>query len=327
MREIKWGIMGPGRIANKFALDLAMVEDARLWAVASRDLTRAQSFAEKHDAHSFYGSYQEMLEQGAVDIIYIATPHTFHYEQTLSCLQHNIPVLCEKPITINRSELDVVLEIAAKKQTFVMEALWTRFIPSMQKVLEIIRSGVMGEVENVEAEFCFAAEQDHQHRLYNMDLGGGATLDIGIYPIFLAYLLMGVPERIEATGQLASTGADQTSSVNLFYAGKRMAALHASILYNSDMPARITMTKGYILMQPRWHESPSITLLKAGYDPEIIACPTTGKGYYHEILECHHCLRADRNESDLWSHQNNRELMDILDEVRRQIGVTYPKEG
>ena len=322
----KWGVIGPGRIAEKFVKDLSLVKGGTLQAVASRNASRAKDFAQQHGAPQYYSGYTKMIKSGHIDIAYISTPHTFHKEQTLLCLENNVPVLCEKPAGINRREVQEVINASQRNQTFFMEALWSRFIPSMIKVLEIIDSGEMGEVENVEAEFCFSAPKDTQSRLYNLALGGGATLDIGIYPLFLAYLLLGVPERIEASGQLSDTGADQTCSINLFYPDKKMAAVHTSILYRSDMPARITMSKGYILMQPRWHESPALIILKAGHDAKEILCPPVGKGYSHEIEECHLCLDTGQIESSLWSHRHNLELMSILDEVRNQIGVQYPSE-
>ncbi len=261
MAEKKWGIIGPGRIAEKFAQDLNLVEDGILHAIASRNHERATAFAGKYQVANVFSSYEEMVHSGELDIVYIATPHTFHHAHTLLCLENQVPVLCEKPAAINSQQLQEMIGMAEKKQIFFMEALWTRFIPAMLKVLEIVADGSMGQVENVEASFCFRADAGPDHRLYNMDLGGGSLLDIGIYPVFLAYLLLGMPERIEATGQLAATGADETCSINLFYSGHKQAALHSSILYHADMTAQITMSKGYILMQPRWHESAALTVI------------------------------------------------------------------
>lgn len=323
MEKVKWGILGPGKIAEKFARDLSLVKDAELVAVASRSLDRAIAFGESHSNATPYQSYESLVNEGGIDIMYIATPHTFHLDQTLLCLENGIAVLCEKPASLNRKEVQMMVDASRLNQVFFMEALWTRFIPSMLKVLEIVESGEMGEVEQVEAEFCFSAPVDPLSRLYNMDLGGGSILDIGIYPAFLAYLLLGKPEKIKASGQIYSTGADQTCTMNFEYANKKSAALHSAILFESNMPARITMSKGYILMQPRWHEAPGLIVIKAGYEPETISCPPVGKGFSHEIMECHHCLKSGKIESDLWSHSNSLELIGILDEVRRQVGVFY----
>ncbi|MBK8506535.1 MAG: Gfo/Idh/MocA family oxidoreductase [Saprospiraceae bacterium] len=321
---IKWGILGPGRIAEKFANDLSLVENAEITAVASRSLDRAISFGGRHFNARPFSSYEAIVKEGGVDIMYIATPHTFHLEQTLLCLENGISVLCEKPTSINQKELQRMVDASRQNNVFFMEALWTRFIPSMRKVLEIIQSGIMGEVDQVEAEFCFTAPVDPLGRLYNMSLGGGSILDIGIYPAFLAYQLLGKPKSIRASGQIHDTGADQTCTMNFEYNQKKSAALHCSVLFESNMPARITMTNGYILMQPRWHEAPGLIMLRAGYKPEHISCPPLGKGFTHEIMECHRCLAESKIESDLWSHQNSLDLMGILDEVRKQAGVVYP---
>lgn len=326
MAAFKWGIIGPGKIATKFAKDLALVDKAKLHAIASRNPDRARSFADEFGVVEIFHNYESLVKSGAIDIAYIATPHSFHHDQTLLCLQHNIPVLCEKPAGINAKEVASMIKASKSNQTFFMEALWTRFLPSLRHVLEIIKSGEMGEVENVEAEFCFKAPYDENSRLYDMNLAGGSILDIGIYPVFLAYLLLGVPSKIEASGQLAPTGADQTASIRFTYADHKSAALHSSILYQSDMPARITMSKGYILMQPRWHESPALTLLKAGEDPQQIQLPPIGKGFTHEIEACHDSLRLGQIENSLWSHQDSLHLIRILDEIRHQVGVVYPSE-
>ncbi len=326
MKSIKWGIIGPGKIAQKFARDLLLVEGGHLRAVASRSLDRARAFTQPYDQVLVFDSYEAMVKSGEIDIAYIATPHSFHLRQTLLCLRNKVAVLCEKPAGINLGEVQQMTVLASNHQTFFMEALWTRFIPSISSLLEIIDSGEMGEVEEVEAEFCFKAPYDEQGRLYNMALAGGSILDIGIYPVFLAYLLLGLPQRIEASGQLAKTGADQTCSARLFYANHKSATLHCSILYHSDMPARIAMTKGYILLQPRWHESPAITVLKAGQEARHISLPPVGKGFSHEIVECHHCLNKQKIESNLWRHEDSQNTIRILDEIRRQVGVVYPAD-
>lgn len=324
LKKIKWGIIGPGRIAEKFAGDLSLIDDAVLSSVASRSPDRAASFAARHPVGSVYPDYETMIREGDTDIMYIATPHTFHLKQALMCLENGIAVLCEKPAGINRREVQLMVDAARLNQVFFMEALWTRFLPSMQKVLEIVESGSMGEVEQVEAEFCFTAPVDLSGRLYDLALGGGAILDIGIYPAFLAYQLLGKPQSIQASAQLHETGADQSCTMNFEYGDRKSAALHCSILIDSNMPARITLSKGYILMQPRWHASPALVVLKAGYDAEHIECPPIGKGFSHEIMESHRCLRENRIESQLWSHRNSLDLMEMLDEVRRQSGVVYP---
>ncbi|MDH3245052.1 MAG: Gfo/Idh/MocA family oxidoreductase [Saprospiraceae bacterium] len=321
--KIKWGILGTGKISAKFAHDLSIVEDAQLLAVASRTPEKGIAFAEKHNALRSYASYHEMLQDPEIDIVYIGTPHSFHKAHSVLCMENGKAVLCEKPATLNSKELRDVLEVSKRKKTFYMEALWTRFLPAITQLLEIIESNELGKIDHVEAEFCFEAPVDLKSRLYDMNLGAGSIMDIGIYPVFLAYLLLGIPERIEASGQVHSSGADQTATIRFFYPDGQLAVLHSSIVYGSQMPARITMTKGYILIQPRWHESAELTILKAGYEPKAIACKPNGKGYTHEIDECHRCLRTGQIQSQIWSHQNSLDLMALLDEIRLQVGVRY----
>ncbi len=323
----RWGIFGPGKISEKFASDLAKVDGGRLEAVASRSQDRAGDFASRFGASQSFGDYTEMLTKGNIDIVYIGTPHTMHYEHTMLCLEQRIPVLCEKPFAMNSRQVEAMIKKSRHSSTFLMEALWSRFMPSMLKVLEIIDSGEMGEVEQVEAEFSFKAPFDPNSRLYDMSLGGGSILDIGIYPVFLAYLLLGVPEGIEASGSLSSTGSDQSCSMQFTYPGKKSAAMFSSFMFDSNMPARITCSKGYILMQPRWFESERLTIIKAGYDPYDIDCPKIGKGYAHEIIECQDCLAKGQIESMSWSHQDSLNLISLLDEIRRQVGVTYKEDA
>ncbi len=322
--KIRWGIIGPGKISNKFAADLALVPDAEITAVASRSMDRASTFAASHLVKTKFSSYESMISDGNIDIAYIGTPHSFHLEQTLLCLENGIAVCCEKPASLNALEVQKMVEAASANNVFFMEALWTRFIPSMKRVLKIVESGGMGAVVQIEAEFCFEAPVDPLSRLYNLSLGGGSILDIGIYPAFLAYLLLGVPQKITATAQRHDTGSDQTCTMQFEYPDGKSASLFSSVVFESQMPARITMEKGYILIQPRWHESAQLVLIKAGDEAKTIDCPALGKGFSHEIEECHRCLRSGKIESELWSHQNSLDLISILDEVRDQVGVRYP---
>ncbi len=322
---IKWGIVGPGSIAREFVQDLHLVEGAVVHAVASRNLHRAQSFAAEHGVTKAYNSLENMILDQEIDILYVATPNSIHLEQTLMSLTNGIAVLCEKPATLNTHELEQITDASALHRAFFMEALWTRFIPATRVLLDIVAGGEMGVVDHVEAEFCFTAPVDPSSILYDLSLGGGSILDIGIYPIFLSYLLLGVPEVIQASAQLAESGVDQTCSMSFKYADRsKEAALHSSILYHSTMPARITMSKGYVLLQDPWYNSPALTIIKAGQQPKTIKCPSTGKGYTHEIDEVHHCLTHDTIESLKWSHRDSLNLCGILDTIRRQVGVIIP---
>ncbi|MGB7784631.1 MAG: Gfo/Idh/MocA family oxidoreductase, partial [Salinimicrobium sp.] len=212
-REIKWGIIGPGQIARKFARSLQEVDDAQLYAVASRTLERAEAFAEETGAAKAFGSYEEMLMDAEVDVVYIATPHVFHKEHTLLSLKHGKPVLCEKPFAINRAQVKEMISNAKEKRVFLMEAMWTPFLPHIIYLREVLSSGKYGKVKRLTADFGFAAAFDKNGRLFKKSLGGGSLLDIGIYPIFLALHTLGKPEKISAKAQMSSTNVDEVCEV------------------------------------------------------------------------------------------------------------------
>ncbi len=241
----------------------------------------------------------------------------------LQCLEHGVAVLCEKPISLNRKEVEIMCKASRANQEFLMEALWTRFIPAILEVLEVVRSGELGDILEIDARFCFDAPVDPESILYDLRFGGGSILDIGVYPVFLSYLLLGIPERIIATGQLHEGGADQTCSVLLKYPGKKQASLYTSIIEDSSTPAIIRLSNGEIRIEPDWWESSILKITKNGEESQEISCPPLGRGFSHEIQECHRCLRSGLLESPKWSHQNSIELMGILDEIRRQVGVIY----
>ena len=213
---INWGILGPGKIAKKFALGLSYVPNANLYAAASRSLEKAKDFSAEMGADKAYGSYTEMLNDPKVDAIYIATPHVFHYEHTLLCLKHKKHVLCEKPFAMNKDQVKEMIDFAQKQDTFLMEAMWTHFLPHFKYTKEVIKSGKYGKVLAMEADFGFDAPFNANSRIYNKSLGGGSLLDIGIYPIFAALNFLGKPEKIEATAKMTKTevGLDHTGGMS-----------------------------------------------------------------------------------------------------------------
>ncbi|MBN1651101.1 MAG: Gfo/Idh/MocA family oxidoreductase [Bacteroidales bacterium] len=214
---INWGIIGLGKIAHKFAEDLQLVEDANLLAVASRDIENAKSFAKKFSANQFYSSYKALVENPNVDVVYIATPHALHYEHTLLCLNANKAVLCEKAFAMNAAEVKEMIRTAKARNVFLMEALWTRFIPGTLKTLALIKEGSIGKIHSVEADFGFIGDTDPEKRLFNKRLGGGALFDIGIYPVFLSILILGAPKYINAHATMAATGVDAEVKITFAY--------------------------------------------------------------------------------------------------------------
>ena len=323
--KTRWGIVGPGHIAHSFAKDLQLVEDGKLTAVASRSLDRANEFADEYDAEHRFGSYQELFESDVVDVLYIATPHTSHCDLTIDALNHGKAVLCEKPMGIDADQVKRMIASAKKNSVFLMEALWSRFNPSIVKVKDIIEQGKLGDIAFLNANFGFyALDRDENGRLLNPDLAGGSLLDIGIYPIFLAYLLLGKPDNIEAVSLFHSTGVEIQTSM-IFEYPHAQATLASGLRSNMQMRAEITGSKGSAFLHERWHETNGYSLEIDGVT-EDFDFPTTGKGYTHEIDEVHHCLRNGKVQSEKWSLQHSLDLVNLLDEVRSITGTTFPFE-
>tara|TARA_R110002051_G_scaffold308784_1_gene381024 strand:- start:1572 stop:2555 length:984 start_codon:yes stop_codon:yes gene_type:complete len=324
--KIRWGILGPGRIANSFAKDLRLTETSELVAVASRNLSRASEFAKEYNAKYAYGSYEELFNSPDVDVIYIATPHTHHAALAITAMEHGKHVLCEKPMGVNKNEVTRMIGAAQKNKVFLMEALWTRFNPSISKIKELVDNNKIGSIGYLQADFAFyALDREEEGRLLNPALAGGSLLDIGIYPIFLAYLMLGKPTNILASSKFHSTGAEIQTSL-IFEYDKAQAMLYSGLTSNSEMKAKITGTKGSIYIHPRWHETNGFTIEING-EKEDFEEPTIGKGYSHEINEVNSCLASGKLQSDLWSHQNSLDLIEILDQIREQVGIAFPFES
>lgn len=323
MKTINWGIVAPGRIANKFAQDLAKAEGAKLIAIASRDLGRAQEFAATYSIPFAYGSYEEMIECPGLDIVYVASPHTLHHEHTLLFLEAGISVLCEKPFAMNRRLVEQMIAKAAEKNVFLMEALWSRFMPATQKTLELIRDNTIGNILGLEANFGFEAPFDPEKRLFNKQLGGGVLLDIGIYPLFLSYLILGLPTEIKATSVIGPTGIDVTTSMNLGFKKRKFAFLDCSYEIKSNMEACIYGEKGLIRLHPRWQDTRQITVELNGREKETYLFEREVWGYYYEIMEIGNCLRTGKIQSELWSWDDSRNLIQLMDDVRTKTGLTY----
>ncbi len=322
---IRWGILGPGKIAHSFAKDLRLVDDGMLTAVASRNHDRARAFAAEYGAEHTYGSYTELLESDKVDVVYIATPHTGHKQWALTALEHGKPVLCEKPLGVNLAEVQEIINAARDNKVFLMEALWSRFNPSIKKSKEWVDSGKIGKVGYLHADFAFyGLDRDEGGRLLNPDLAGGTILDIGIYPIFLAYLVLGKPDKILASSHFHKTGAEVQTAMIFDYPNAQ-ALLYSGLSGRSEMRAEISGDRGSIWLDSRWHEAQGLSLVIDG-EEERHELPTKGKGYTYEIAEVHRCLRQGELQSDLWSHQNSLDLISLMDEVRRQAGVVFPFE-
>ncbi|MCB0631091.1 MAG: Gfo/Idh/MocA family oxidoreductase [Lewinella sp.] len=320
--SFKWGIIGAGRIAGKFASDLQTLRWAQLHAVASRSSERAKTFDEEYGAAHAFGSYEEIFYSG-VEAVYVATRHPDHAAATILCLENGIPVLCEKPFAMNAGEVQQMIDTAKRNNTFLMEAIWTRFIPTTLKALELIEAGKIGEVISVKADFGFKAKKDLSGRLYNKELGGGSLLDIGIYPAFLSLLLLGKPTKILAHAAIGETDVDEEMAAILTYDNGKMAQIHSTIRADSKTEAFIYGTEGVIHIHSRWHEPTSMSLLLPEERPQDFFFDYPCIGYAYEAEEVMTCLAAGKKESEALPLSFSLDLITLLDDIRKEIGLTY----
>ncbi len=318
MKTYRWGIIGLGKIAHKFAKDLQMLENAKLYAVASTSQKRADDFAAQYQVEKAFGSYEDMANCPEIDVIYIATPHTGHHAASLLCLKNKKPVLCEKPLAINSRQVAEMIQCAQENNTFLMEALWTRFLPNTQKLLSLIEENTIGNIVEIQADFGFKAKFDAKSRLFDKNLGGGALLDIGIYPVFLALLLLGEPDEIQAKSIIGTTNIDESTSMILTYkTNQQVANLHCTLRATTPTEAIIYGEKGYLKMRSRFHEpNPGIDLfLYENQATQFFPSENIGIGYAYEAMEVMKCLAENKNESDLLPLSFSAKLIKLLDDI------------
>lgn len=323
-KKFNWGIIGLGHIAHKFVDDLRRTPGAQLHAVASRDIERATDFAKLYEARHTYGSYEEIVACPGLDAVYIATPHIGHFKNTIMCLEHKIPVLCEKPFAMNSEELRKMINLAVFQKTFLMEALWTRFLPTIEKTLELIAADAIGEVRTLKADFGFRAQRDPKRRLFNQNLGGGSLLDVGIYPVFLALLLFGKPSSISAEAAIGPTNVDEDCGMLLKFPSQKLAVLHSTITTKTNTEALIYGEKGKIHIHSRWHEPTSMSLHKADGTVEDFFFDYDSNGYKYEIQEVMNLVRGGKMQSEKMPLDFSMLLMNVLDDIRMQAGIFYP---
>lgn len=325
-KQINWGIIAPGGIAEKFASDLKLVSDANLIAVASRNSDRAKSFSEKFNSEKYYGSYEDLVNDDDVDVVYIASPHTFHYQHTLLCLNHGKHVLCEKPMGMNVQQVKEMESLAKEKGLFLMEAFWTRFSPSYLKCRQLIENGEIGEIQLLQADFGFKANNDINGRLLNKELGGGALLDIGIYPVFLALSLLGEPDTIKSSGILGPTGVDLSNAIILEYKSKNaLATLSSTLLANTPIEAVISGSGGSIKFERQWH-CPTSLEVTINNEVTIFNFKEKGFGYQYEAKEVNDCLLKGKQNSNIFPVSQSILLHTTLDAIRHQIGLKYSSD-
>jgi predicted dehydrogenase len=323
MKTYKWGIIGPGKIAEKFAEALLNCPNTELWAVASRDKERARSFAVKYKAPKYYDQYKDLVNDEEIDVVYVATPHTFHYRHVLLCLGNNKAVLCEKPLSVNYQSAFEMITLAKESKVFLMEAMWTRFLPVIRETIHLAERGEIGKIMFVRADFGFSFPYDTESRIYNMQLGGGSLLDVGVYPLFLALYLLGEPDAIKSFTHISSTGADESMNVMLCYENGAMASLYSTILATTPTVAEITGTEGTIIIQQPWFKSSTIILRKPDGTEKSISMPYGDNGFEFEINEVIECLEHKRTESNLMSLDFSLLMSKTVNEICTQCDITY----
>ena len=325
--KIRWGILSTGAIATKFAEGLQFVPEAELVAVGSRSKTAADAFADMFNIERRYDTYEALAADANVDVIYVGTPHSFHKENTLLCLNHGKAVLCEKPFAINAAEADLMIETAREKGVFLMEAMWSRYLPVMQRVRELLSEGVIGDVMQLTADFGFHNTADPTNRLYDPAMGGGALLDIGVYPVSMASMVCGTPDRIQSIAYLGETGVDEHAAILLGYEhNPALTTITTSMRVQSHRSAIINGTKGRIRLPEPWWKTPRFTLEVHQGETSEIDVPIAGNGYNYQAVEVGRCLRAGLLESDVMPLDETASVMRTMDAIRAQWGLRYPME-
>lgn len=324
-RPIRWGILATGSIAGAFARDLRLLPDAEVVAVGSRTAEAAGAFAARHGIPRAYGSWAELAADQEVDVVYVATPHSAHHAAAKECLAGGRAVLCEKPFTLDLATSQDLVETARKQGVFLMEAMWTRFNPAVRRAVELVADGAIGAVTAVHADFGIMAPPEPTHRLRAKVLGGGALLDLGVYPITMAHLMLGPPDQFRAWAKLSDEGVDENTGLVFGYDSGAVAALSCGIVGSTPIAAVVTGTAGRIEFTRPFFATRGFTLFRDGAEPEYVGFEFDGGGYQFEAAEVHRCLRAGLLESPLMPHATTLEIMSILDTIRTDLGVEYDR--
>jgi predicted dehydrogenase len=322
----RWGILGTGNIASQFARGLQSLANAELVAVGSRSQSSANTFGDTFAVPRRHASYAALAADPQVDAIYIATPHSLHLENMLLCLEAGKAVLCEKPFTINAAQARTAIDLARRRGLFLMEAMWTRFMPLMVDLRRLLADGVIGDVRMIAADFGFRTAFDPQKRLFDPALGGGALLDVGVYPVSLASMILGRPNRVAGLAELGATGVDEQAAVTLGYPDGRLAVLHTAIRTRSPHEAVIMGSDGFIRLHPRWWYPTTLTIDRPNQPAETREYSYEGNGYNYEADEVRRCVAEGKTESDVMSLDETLAIMETLDAIRAAWGLKYPME-
>lgn len=320
---IRWGICGTGSIAGSFVKSLAAVDDAHVVAVASHDADRGRAFAEAHGIERAHVGYEALATDDEVDVVYVASTQERHVDDTLLFLEGGRHVLCEKPFALSVADAERMVAAATDAQRFLMEALWSRFQPSYVRLAELLAEGAIGQPRRVRADFSMRVPDDgiEGHRLFDLARGGGALMDLGVYPVQLAHLVFGAPDRVEAVGWLTDGGVDEQTSVLLGWDGGASALLTAAIRTSGPLDAVIIGSEGSLALAPFMHCTNQLTLERGG---ETEVMDFEGPSLHHQVPEVHRCLRAGLLESSVMPHAETLAIMRTLETALHQVGVEYP---
>jgi predicted dehydrogenase len=324
----RWGWIATGGIARSVAQDLPLTEGAQPLAVASRDAGRARAFADEHGFERSYGSYEELLADPDVDAVYVATPHAQHHLVVSAALRAGKPVLVEKAVTCTAAAAHDLAAIARAEGVFLMEAMWTRFLPTVVALREAVTSGAIGDLRTVHADFGFPLDPpDPSHRLLDPAQGGGALLDLGVYPVSFAQMLLGTPTTVATTGLLGPTGVDVEAALLLGWPSGAQALLSCSLVTTTFREAHLAGTGGRIVVEESFHNPPRFTVHRDGTDPEVVELPPTGKGYVHQLAHVQECLAAGLTESPVMPLDDTTAVMDVLEDALVSLGAFHADEG
>jgi len=323
-KRYKWGILAPGKMSAKFTRGLKLLEKVELYAVGSRDLKRAKQFAEEFGFKKYYGSYEELTDDGEVDVIYIASPHSHHFEHTLMCLKNKKAVICEKAFALNSMEVKAMISEAEKQKVFLMEALWPPFQPIYRKTKEILLGGEPGKIIHLNARFSFQAPYDPIDRKFNLELGGGSLLDIGIYPVIDALYFMGVPSEVIAKASFTETGSEESISIVFGYDDGRMATIYSSFRTAGGIGCDILCENGNLHFSRGRDMSQQLNVALNGKENKEYSLLPDGMGYQFEAMEVMKCLEEGKIQSDIVPHLFSLNLMNTLDRIRQAAGIVFP---
>jgi predicted dehydrogenase len=324
MKKYKWGILAPGKMAVKFSRGIALLGNAEIYAVGSRDLKRAKQFADEFGCKKYYGSYEELAADPDVEVIYIASPHSYHREHTLLCLKNGKSVICEKAFAMNCSEVSQMITEARKRKLFLMEALWPPFQPYHIKAAEIIKSGVLGKIYHLHGYFTFIPPYDPFDRKFNLSLGGSSLLDIGIYPVIDALAFMGEPDEVKASAAFSPTGSEESVSVIFRYKDGRMATLYSSFKTSIGIGCEIICEKGNMTVSRGRDMNQRVLLELHGIEKQEFTFSPPAMGYHWEAEEVMKCLDDQLIQSKIVPLSFSIKLIKTLDRIREEAGIIFP---